>query len=118
MAGRFGDAAFRRLVMPQLADLVTTLATHGWFFRDLQLANLVLDGDTVRLIDVGSIRRLSGPRQVHRMIAMLVRSLHIDGAGLRNMARLTGLAVGRPLRDHRMMLEYLRSLAPLEDPRS
>jgi serine/threonine protein kinase len=102
-AGRLCEPAMRSLVIPQLASLLDTLIRTGWFFRDVRLSNLVLDGGVVRLIDVGSARRGRSDTQSRRMLAVMLRGIYTDGAGAgaTNCARLLRLHFGSPLRTHR-----------------
>ncbi len=110
-AGRLRDPAMRSLVVPQLAALIAALIRTGWFFRDVRLSNLVLDADTVRLIDVGSARRGRSAALSRRMLAVLLRGMYTDGAGATNCARLLRLHFGGRLRDHRQAVRCTIELA-------
>ncbi len=99
------DPSIAPSLLDQAATITATLIGHSLFFRDLQVANLVRDASgTVRLIDIGSVRRSRrGERyhHAHRMLAMLIASIRIEGGtrtdGLRLLKRVLGeLESGAP----------------------
>ncbi len=94
-----------------LARLLRQLESAGWFFRDLQAANIVRDdAGGLHLIDVGSARRGLTDPQRDRMLAMLIRSLRVEGASRTDGLRL--LRAARPGADWKPIARRLIALDP------
>ena len=75
--------AERRQVHEALVEIVTALVDGGWFFRDLKVANILVDDSGgLRLIDTGSARTVGelSREQVVRMLATLDWSARRAGA--------------------------------------
>ena len=78
--GMLDDHARRVGVLERVVALTASLVESRWFFRDLQLANMVLgDDNQVMLIDTGSIRRSGSPHHTVRMLGLLARTARMEG---------------------------------------
>ena len=105
-AGLLHDRHRADRVIRQVQEVYCRLVDAGWYFRDLQVANLTLDvQERVWLIDTGGSRRSGSRRHAVRMLAMLGRSARVEGAsrvdtlrGLKGIVQhLPGLGPLRPL---------------------
>lgn len=87
--GVLRDPKRRHAIVEQIARHLLALHRAGWFLRDYQAANLVLDNEgACRLIDVGSARRASGATFLDRMAALLVHTLRQEGASRADVGRV------------------------------
>ncbi len=88
--GQLGGRDARAEAARALADLLADLLDRGWFFRDFQTANIVLEEPgRAWLIDVGSVRRSARRDHAVRMLALLDHTASGEGATRRD--RLTFL---------------------------
>ena len=58
---RYGDAAWARPILGQVADALVALHERGIVHRDLKPSNVLLDGDHVKVTDFGIASVLAGP---------------------------------------------------------
>jgi serine/threonine protein kinase len=83
VAGAFDSPAARHHLAKQLGQLTALLLERQLFFRDLKCSNILIDADgTLRLIDAGSIRKVSEvqlPDCLKRMLRLLEKTA-IDAA--------------------------------------
>lgn len=80
-AGMLDDPHAAEYVHEQLLGRLRELVSNGYYFRDLQLANMVMqDHGPVLLIDVGSARKSADTRRRTAMVDLLCKTLTHEGA--------------------------------------
>lgn len=89
------DAARRARCCRSVAAVAVQLIRRGWFFRDFQTANIVLDAtDRAALIDVGSARRSRRHDLALRMLRHLDRMAIDDHATRTDRLRVRKAVLG------------------------
>ncbi len=95
-SGALRDERQRLPLLSQLADLASRLVRANCFFRDFQLANIVVDANGhAKLIDVGSARGLSSESQISRMLNLLIETMLKEGATIEDCLTVLGMILER-----------------------
>lgn len=119
--GAPGGRAERDRLIEAVVSLWLRLVRAGWFFRDFQAANIVVDGPAPpRLIDVGGTRRSRREAHARRMLRQLYETARAEGLPLTDALRAARLAANRwpPAGSARDLLRGPeRRRAPLSSPR-
>jgi hypothetical protein len=78
--GQPASRAERNRLIDAVVDLWLALVRAGWFFRDFQVANILVDDDgRPWLIDVGATRRSSSREHALRMLRQLHETAVVEG---------------------------------------
>jgi len=78
--GQPTSRAERNRLIDAVTDLWLQLVRAGWFFRDFQVANILVDDDgRPWLIDVGATRRSTSREHALRMLRQLYETAVIEG---------------------------------------
>ncbi|MCP3903046.1 MAG: hypothetical protein GY715_05355 [Planctomycetes bacterium] len=97
--GQPASRAERNRLIDAAVDLWLALVQAGWFFRDFQVANILVDDDgRPWLIDVGATRRSPSREHALRMLRQLHETAVVEGLtrtdawrGARRVARKWGM---------------------------
>lgn len=117
--GVMRDPQSRRAIVEQLAAQLLMLHRTGWFLRDYQAANLVIDAKGMLwLIDVGSARQTRGAKFLDRMAALLVHTLRQEGASRADVGRILRMVSRAVDGDTSAGRERARNIAKLASERA